>query len=356
MALGEPEDGGRVRDVPLRQRAATGARRSAAPRRSARAAGGRRTGPPRRRWRSANRCPRPPRAASAPPPRAVPRRCSGGRRCAPCRCRSSGGRGPGPCAAAAASSTSRSRAREGTVRVRSCSRKSGIWRVQVPPNTRIGFWMPRRRRRDALLDEGDAEGVGLRRERRRHRLQAVSVGVGLEDRHDPGRADVLLHREQVVAQAAPGRPPRRWAGGGLPRGSAAPLRSWVRQEHTQQAVHAPGRLEARQRVSVTLRRPRGASGSRPRARHSARARSCPRATAVTGASHSGAAPARGSGASAEASSPRRRRARARASPRPWPARRGRAAPRTAAVRRTRGAREGRARAWRSGPCRKSADE
>ena len=37
---------------------------------------------------------------------------------------------------------SESRASEGTVNVSRCSRKSGIWRVQIPPITRIGFSMP----------------------------------------------------------------------------------------------------------------------------------------------------------------------------------------------------------------------
>ena len=60
--------------------------------------------------------------------------------------------------------------------------------------------MPRRPQRDALLDERHAEGVGLRREAARHRLEPVAVGVGLEDGHDLGPADVRLDRREVRAE------------------------------------------------------------------------------------------------------------------------------------------------------------
>jgi hypothetical protein len=55
---------------------------------------------------------------------------------------------------------------------------------------------------DALLDERDPERVGLRGEAAGDRLEAVAVGVGLEDRHHPGRRGAGLHRGQVGAETA----------------------------------------------------------------------------------------------------------------------------------------------------------
>jgi hypothetical protein len=54
--------------------------------------------------------------------------------------------------------------------------------------------------RDPLLDEGHPKTVRLRGEAPGHRLEAVSVGVRLQDHHDPGRGDVGPDRGQVVAQ------------------------------------------------------------------------------------------------------------------------------------------------------------
>ena len=57
-----------------------------------------------------------------------------------------------------------------------------------------------RPQRDALLHERHAEGVGLRREAAGHRLEAVAVGVGLEDGHDLRSADVGLDGREVRAE------------------------------------------------------------------------------------------------------------------------------------------------------------
>ena len=131
-------------------------------------------------------------------------------------------------AAAAASSTSRSRASEGTVSVSRCSRKSGIWRVQVPPVTRIGFSMPEAPQHDAFFDESDAEGVRLRGEAACDGLEPVAVGVRLEHGHDPSGRHVRLDRGQVLAQT-------RQAHDGIRRAEACLFgidpASWV---------HAPG--------------------------------------------------------------------------------------------------------------------
>ena len=53
---------------------------------------------------------------------------------------------------------------------------------------------------DPFLDEGDPEGIGVGVEAAGHGQESVAVGVGLEDRHDPGGGHVFLHGEEIGAQ------------------------------------------------------------------------------------------------------------------------------------------------------------
>ena len=174
------------------------ARRKGARPRSAPAAVGRRRSPPRRRSRSANRFLPPRRGVSAPPPQepsALEGRAdsldarvdlevhagagrAGGGRLFNVAEPSEGGHGQGEAMVEKERDLPRPYSAEHQHGVRMPSRRSAI-----PSSTRA-------------TPKASAAGRGAS-----HRLEAVAVRVGLQDRHDPGGGDVLLHRAEVVAEA-----------------------------------------------------------------------------------------------------------------------------------------------------------
>ena len=131
-------------------------------------------------------------------------------------------------AAAAASSTSWSRAIDGTV----------IGEVVVEEERDLArpgaahhedrLRDPEPAQRDALLDEGHGEGVRLRREAAGDGLEAVAVGVRLEDRHDLRAARRGRGSRRGSRAGASGSPSRRWGGAAPRAGRAARSRPWRR--------------------------------------------------------------------------------------------------------------------------------
>jgi hypothetical protein len=121
-----------------------------------------------------------------------------------------------------------------------------------PAHDEDGVLDPQLPERDPLLDEGDPEGVGLRSEATRDRLEPVAVGVGLEDRHDPGRCDGVAFTAARFVRSRPGSRPRTSAGRASSGSSGA---SGPKRYGRRFALSVPGTAAlpgALERVAVDL--------------------------------------------------------------------------------------------------------